>query len=227
MAQTDSEGGGAGTRRYRVYTRTGDKGESSLYNGERRTKDDEFFMALGDVDELNACIGLAREYGAVGSIGIEEQLVEIQSRLLDVGSAIATPRKSSRPEQLERALFSPDFTTQLEQWIDTMDDQLPPLKNFILPSGGLAASQLHVARTVCRRAERHAVTLVREGQLDASVAVYINRLSDYLFVAARFAAMRTAHVEQVYKKSKGLQERSLVPGGDAAASASGSSTGSA
>lgn len=90
-------------------------------------------MALGDVDELNGVIGLAREYALQSVVGIEEQLVEIQSRLIDVGSAIATPAKTSRPEQVERHAFPTSHTQQLEQWIDGMDEHLPPLKNFILP----------------------------------------------------------------------------------------------
>jgi cob(I)alamin adenosyltransferase len=175
-------------RRFRIYTKTGDGGSSSLYNGERRRKDDEFFEALGDVDELNGVIGLAREHlrveGERGRAGasalsaassasssssssspsgpaaattaaassasspapyhllgpLESHLQEIQSRLLDVGSAIATPRASSRPDQLERVAFSPDHTRSLEEWIDAMDEQLPPLKNFILPVRGGASS---------------------------------------------------------------------------------------
>jgi cob(I)alamin adenosyltransferase len=221
--------------RYRIYTKTGDAGTSSLYNNVRLPKDDGFFEALGDVDELNGCIGLAREHAsairgaaaaaaadAAGagasasplppwsppppfpSTSLVDQLQEIQSRLLDVGSAVATPISTSRPEQVERVAFSPAHTTQLEEWIDEMEECLPPLKNFILPSGGLASSQLHVCRSVCRRAERRACALVREGELAAPVAVYLNRLSDYLFVAARYAAMRTGHTEQIYKMSRGL-----------------------
>jgi cob(I)alamin adenosyltransferase len=120
-------------RRYKVYTKTGDKGSSSLYNGERRDKDDDFFMALGDTDELNATIGLAREYCAVAGVGITDQLVQLQSRLLDVGSSIATPIKTSSAEQLARVTFPAEITPQIEQWIDAMDEKLPPLKNFILP----------------------------------------------------------------------------------------------
>jgi cob(I)alamin adenosyltransferase len=132
-------------RKYRVYTRTGDKGTSSLYNGQRRPKDDAFFEALGGVDELNSAIGLAREYCALASVGVEEQLVEIQSRLIDVGSTIATPRGSSTEEQVARVAFSPVHAEDLEKWIDAMDDELPALKNFILPvsaSRGIAAGVL-------------------------------------------------------------------------------------
>lgn len=185
----------------RVYTRTGDAGTTSLFNGERKSKDELYFQALGDVDELNANIGLAREHCDLEGVGIELQLVEIQSRLLDAGSAVATPQRASSPEKILRSSF-PDHAAQLETWIDVMDDTLPPLRNFILPSGGLASAQLHIARTVCRRAERALVPLVREGDLDATVMKYVNRLSDYLFVAARFAAANARKPEQVYKKAR-------------------------
>jgi cob(I)alamin adenosyltransferase len=192
-----------GTHRIRVYTRTGDAGTTSLFNGERKGKDEAYFAALGDVDELNAHLGLARELCATESVGIEEQLVEIQSRLLDVGSAVATPQRTSSAAQLARASFaSIDLAQQLEVWIDAMDDTLPPLKNFILPSGGAASSQLHIARTVCRRAERALVPLIRDGDLDSGVGRYVNRLSDYLFVAARFAAAKAGKAEVVYKKAR-------------------------
>jgi cob(I)alamin adenosyltransferase len=129
------------SRHIRIYTKTGDSGTSSLYNGERRPKDDEFFEALGDVDELNSAIGLAREYalGSAGgksnttNVGLDEALSEIQSRLLDVGSAIATPKDTSKAEQVAKMTFPPDPTAQLEKWIDDIDSRLPPLKNFILP----------------------------------------------------------------------------------------------
>ena len=114
--------------RFRVYTRTGDAGTTSLFNGERRSKDEVYFAALGDVDELNAHIGLAREHCSLEEVGIEEQLVEIQSRLLDAGSAVATPQRSSSPEKIQRTSF-PDHAAQLEAWIDAMDDTLPQLKN--------------------------------------------------------------------------------------------------
>jgi cob(I)alamin adenosyltransferase len=191
------------SRRIRVYTRTGDAGTTSLFNGERKGKDEAFFDALGDVDELCAHIGLVREHCGIEAVGIEDQLVEIQSRLLDVGSAVATPQRSSTAAQLARARFaSTELSQQLEQWIDAMDDELPPLKNFILPSGGMASSQLHIARTVCRRAERMLVPLIREGDLDPGVGRYINRLSDYLFIAARFAAAKAKRPEVVYKKAR-------------------------
>jgi cob(I)alamin adenosyltransferase len=200
-------------KRFRVYTRTGDSGSSSLYNGERRSKDDVVFEVLGEVDELNSFIGVAREFCLLQEnlADVTEQLAEIQSRLLDAGSTIATPPSTSTEAQRNRAKFPSGQAELLETWIDKMDDQLPPLVNFILPSGGKAACHLHCARTVCRRAERKTVLLRREGDEDvfAPVQIYLNRLSDYLFVAARFAAMKNKSIEIVYKKATGLMERPL------------------
>lgn len=188
-------------RKIKVYTKTGDAGESSLYNMERLPKVDQCFCALGDADELNAHVGLAREHCIASKIDLEEKLAEIQSRLLDVGSAIATPLDTSTETQLKRAAFrGEEHTATLEEWIDTLDKELPPLKNFILPGGGFAAAQLHVARTVCRRAERRVVGLVNEGRTPASVRIYLNRLSDFFFVAARYATQISGHHEVVYKK---------------------------
>lgn len=132
------------------------------------------------------------------------QLDAVQSRLLDVGSAVATPRSSSNEKQLARVRFCDDgaSVSSLEQWMDALDQELPPLKNFILPSGGLSASSLHVARAVCRRAERSLTRLVAADECEPAVGVYVNRLSDYLFVAARAAAARCGAVETPYKKPR-------------------------
>ena len=115
------------------------------------------------------------------------QLTEIQSRLLDLGSAIATPLSSGDDSKVARTAFPQASVAQLEAWLDALDARLPALRNFILPGGGLAAASLHAARAVARRAERAVVPLVRAKQADAVVVVYLNRLSDYLFVAARTA----------------------------------------
>ncbi|KAL0480211.1 cob(I)alamin adenosyltransferase [Acrasis kona] len=184
-----------------IYTRTGDKGTSSLFNGKRVKKDDLVFEALGSVDELNAQIGLAREYGLQVNNGLEEMLSIIQSRLLDVGASVATPIDNSSEAKLARVHFDESNVDQLEKWIDEMDHRLPALKNFILPSGGLASSQLHVARTVCRTAERRVVPLVREDHVQDVIQRYLNRLSDYLFVAARTAAAHENKPEVTYKKT--------------------------
>eukprot|EP01120_Amphizonella_sp_Union-15-10_P000058 TRINITY_DN10065_c0_g1_i1.p1 TRINITY_DN10065_c0_g1~~TRINITY_DN10065_c0_g1_i1.p1 ORF type:complete len:190 (-),score=15.58 TRINITY_DN10065_c0_g1_i1:22-591(-) len=161
--------------RAKIYTKTGDKGESSLFNGERRKKDDEVFEALGATDELNAHLGLAIEHCKAANNALDTFLEEIQSRLLDIGSHVATPRSSSPEKHLERTLFNENHVKTLETWIDKLDNELPPLRNFILPSGGFASSQLHVARTVCRRAERSIAPLYRLGLVDTQVFQYINR----------------------------------------------------
>lgn len=114
-----------------------------MYNGKRRHKSDGIFSALGDTDELNACIGVAREHCTADVVGknLPERLVEIQSRLLDIGSTIATPLDTSTPEQLERVSFNDTHVQFLEQWIDDMDSHLPPLRNFVLPVSSTAAGQ--------------------------------------------------------------------------------------
>jgi ATP:cob(I)alamin adenosyltransferase len=131
---------------------------------------------------------------------LSEKLEFIQSRLFDVGSVIATPRKSDS-EKVERIKFDVEVVLILEGWIDLLDSQLTPLTNFILPSGGEAASRLHVARSVCRRAERNLVGLVRQGDLDEDTFKFINRLSDFLFAAARTMASREGKEEKIWKKN--------------------------
>ena len=132
-------------------------------------------------------------------------LSSIQSRLLDLGSAIATPLTQSSEKHLARTSFDDGglSTAQLETWMDEMDEQLPQLRNFILPGGGLAGASLHAARSVCRRAERSIVPLVLDGECDSGVAKYVNRLSDYLFVAARYVAHDEGKSgDAVYRKPK-------------------------
>lgn len=186
------------TRGMKVYTKTGDKGTSQLFSGERRPKDDAVFKALGDTDELNAHIGVAVEYSrAAQNAFLPDKLEQIQSRLFDVGACIATPLTTASQSKKNRAgAFDEANVSALEEWIDEMDASLPLLTNFILPSGGgLASTHLHVARAVCRRAERRVVPLASAGDVDASVMRYLNRLSDFLFVAARFSALKEGKEE--------------------------------
>ncbi|KAJ1980542.1 hypothetical protein H4R34_002413 [Dimargaris verticillata] len=169
--------------RIKIYTRTGDKGTSALFTGERRPKDDAIFEALGTTDELTSMLGLAREYCKQGSVELVERLEKVRLETLiqcciqDIGSNIATPRTLASEARLARTQFDPDgkLAQQLEQWIDEMDQILPPLRNFILPSGGLASSSLHVARSLCRRAERRVVPLTQQQSADPSVGKYLNR----------------------------------------------------
>ncbi|KAK3242903.1 hypothetical protein CYMTET_47426 [Cymbomonas tetramitiformis] len=199
--------------KYKVYTKTGDEGTSSLYNGDRAAKDDDVFWALGDTDELNSAVGVAREFCLEADNGLVDQLEEIQSRLLDVGSAIATPATSTKSNfKLKRTRFDDSLSGKVEGWIDELDEHLPPLRNFILPSGGKAAAFLHMARTVCRRAERRVVPLVRSGAVEPSVGIYLNRLSDYLFTAARYAAYKQSIPEVSYKKGAPVKESEIDNG---------------
>lgn len=184
-----------------LYTRTGDKGESSLYNGERRSKTDPVFEALGEQDELCAAIGIAREYCAIGRNNLSPMLIEIQSRLFDLGAAVATPRNTSSVDKIVYTAFNPKHTEQLELWIDTLDAEMPPLTTFIIPSGGLSSTHLHMARVVCRRAERAVVPLIADMQIDVEVGRYLNRLSDLLFAAARVAAQREQREEIEWRKA--------------------------
>ncbi|KAF9158747.1 hypothetical protein DFQ26_007284 [Actinomortierella ambigua] len=196
--------------RPKIYTKTGDKGTSALFTGERRPKDDEVFEALGTNDELASAIGLAREFcidqPSPDLSHMILQLEQIQCLLQDIGSNIATPRDSSAATaaRLARTEFDADgqHVQDLEQWIDRMDQELPPLTSFILPSGGKAAASLHIARTTCRRTERRVAPMAQEHRVDQSVAIYLNRLSDYLFTCARYAAMKGGFKEVAYKKPR-------------------------
>lgn len=189
----------------KIYTKTGDKGTSGLFNGERRPKDDQVFEALGVCDELNAQVGLCLELceREDGLKDVCSWLEEVSSRLFDVGSAVATPiNTTTSTSKLNRTAFAESHVAWLENLIDEMDEELPQLKNFILPSGGLAAAQLHAARTVARRAERRVWPLIADGSTDPIVGKYLNRLSDFLFTVARVAAKRTGKPEKIYKKAR-------------------------
>ncbi|KAM6165321.1 corrinoid adenosyltransferase MMAB [Erethizon dorsatum] len=185
----------------KIYTKTGDKGFSSTFTGERRPKDDQVFEALGTTDELSSAIGFAMELITEKGHTFAEELQKIQCTLQDVGSALATPRSSAREAHLKHTAFEAGPILELEQWIDNYSRQLPPLTAFILPSGGKSSSALHFCRAVCRRAERRVVPLVQMGETDANVAKFLNRLSDYLFTVARYAAMKEGNQEKIYKKN--------------------------
>jgi cob(I)alamin adenosyltransferase len=174
----------------KIYTRTGDAGETGLFDGTRVSKSDARVAAYGDVDELNAWLGFARSRVGDQPETIE-MLVQIQRDLLALGARLADPRKKIA-ERVTKAEIGADAIARLEHWIDTLDSRLPPLRRFILAGGSEAGSALHLARTVCRRAERAMVALQTgaEHALEPDLIVYVNRLSDLLFVMARFVNLR-------------------------------------
>lgn len=167
----------------KIYTRTGDGGSAGLVDGSRVSKSSLRMTAIGEVDEANAAIGLA--IAALGHDDVAERLLRIQNDLFDLGADVATPG------EVEDALriVSPQVD-RLEREIDEMNASLEPLTSFILPSGSQGVSTLHLARAVVRRAERAAVALHEAEPLNPQLLAYLNRLSDHLFVAARFVAAR-------------------------------------
>lgn len=188
-------GTGAGGPGPRIYTRTGDLGETGLIGGQRVPKDHLRVEAYGAVDELNAHLGLARSM--VVHPDLEEVIDRIQHRLFDLGAELATPasRQTGPPS------ITDDEVKVLEGIIDLYQEMLPPLRAFILPAGNGIAAALHVARTVCRRAERRTVTLSRAETVRPQILKYLNRLSDLLFVIARAANARSNIPDVVWKKA--------------------------
>ena len=168
----------------RIYTRTGDQGTTGLASGERRPKYDLRIEAYGTVDETNACIGLARLH--TGDHPVDPMLGRIQNDLFDLGADLATP-DTGKPLKYEPLRVVEAQVTRLEGEIDQLNEALEPLRSFVLPGGTPAAVALHLARTVCRRAERLTVELAAKPDEIVSPAClqYLNRLSDFLFVAAR------------------------------------------
>ncbi len=175
----------------KIYTKTGDQGETGLFGGPRVRKSDARVDAYGEVDELNAAIGAAR--AVVEDPEIDGHLARVQAELFCVGAELATPHEAKARSAIPS--LEPASTASLEAAIDAWERELPPLSRFVLPGGTRTAAALHVARTVCRRAERRAVALSAEVEIDPAVLAYLNRLSDFLFVAAR-VANRRAHREE-------------------------------
>jgi len=170
----------------RIYTRTGDAGRTRLATGEQVSKSDGRVEAYGAVDETNACVGLARLHTRADA-EFDALLGRIQNELFDLGADLATPPKEDEAESQALRIVASQVE-RLEREIDAMNDRLPALQTFILPGGTEAAAALHLARTVCRRAERETVRLVEAGApVSAPALRYLNRLSDLLFVAARWA----------------------------------------
>jgi cob(I)alamin adenosyltransferase len=179
----------------RIYTRTGDDGTTALGSGERRKKHDLRIAAYGTVDELNACIGIARLHTAEEAT-VDAMLARIQNDLFDLGADLCTPEtaKGKGPGGVRLAVTDAQVA-RLEQEIDALNAELSPLRSFVLPGGTPAAAYLHLARTVCRRGERLLVELAeRPGETVSAAALkYVNRLSDFLFVASRFLNRKGAN----------------------------------
>jgi len=167
----------------KIYTRTGDEGETGLFGGGRVQKSHPRVDAYGDVDELNAVLGWSA--AAVADDTIRHRLGLIQHDLFTIGAHLATPTSTTRGRPPSLPPMPSGRIAEFEQWIDEADTELPELRAFILPGGAPGAAVLHVARTVCRRAERRVVELAATELVDAGIIVYLNRLSDLLFALAR------------------------------------------
>jgi cob(I)alamin adenosyltransferase len=194
----------------RVYTRTGDRGETALVGGKRVPKDSARVEAYGTVDELNAVLGLARSFNTE-RLGegedrrwLDEVLRRLQNELFDLGSELATP-----PEAHVEGMFrvGQREVRELEQLIDRCQQTLEPLKSFVLPGGGRVGAVLHQARTVCRRAEREVLRLSRAEPIGHGPLTYLNRLSDLLFVLSRWSARRLGEREYLWERGLAAHRR--------------------
>lgn len=178
----------------KIYTKTGDLGDTGLFDGTRVSKADPRVDAYGEIDELNAWLGMVRANGreTSGAGGIDSQMVDclerLQRDLFAVGATLADPRHKIA-KRVQKALITDTDILRLEQWIDAFEKELTPLTRFILAGGSKAGAALHVARTVCRRAERRMVSL-GDSEVDPVVLIFVNRLSDLLFVMARLVNAR-------------------------------------
>jgi cob(I)alamin adenosyltransferase len=175
----------------KIYTRTGDAGETALFDGTRVSKADPRVAAYGDIDELNSVLGVVRASGVDARIA--EVILEVQQDLHAIGARLADPRRRIA-ERVEKAQVSADSVTRLEEHIDAFELELPPLRHFILPGGSTPAASLHLARAVCRRAERQIAALGPDAT-EPTVLTYVNRVSDLLFVLARVANHRAGVAE--------------------------------
>ena len=187
----------------KIYTKTGDKGETSLYGGTRVSKAAARVESYGTLDELNAFIGLAK--AEISDEKVLSQLQKIQFDLFTVGSEAATPTDklilANGKNRLD-LMISEEEISELEHWMDDLDGELEPLQFFILPSGGKAAASIHVCRTVCRRAERAMVYLNETEEVRPELIKYLNRLSDYLFILARYISKISGEKEEYWNPSE-------------------------
>lgn len=177
----------------KIYTKTGDAGDTGLFGGGRVRKDHPRVQAYGSVDELNASLGMARALDPLPRI--DDLLLDIQRDLFSLGALLATPDPDKVREYLEKASIGDARIAELERAIDAGEAELEPLRAFILPGGTVKAAALHLSRTVCRRAERDVLSMSRSETIPPLVIIYLNRLSDLLFVLARVAATRGGAAE--------------------------------
>lgn len=168
----------------KIYTKTGDDGKTSLFRGGRVSKDNDRIEAYGSIDELNSILGIVLT--EITDKEVEKVLIKIQNDLFVVGSDLATVKESNENNDKKVLRVSKEMIEFLEKQIDYFDEKLPPLTNFVLPGGTKSAANLHHARTVCRRAERKVVKLMAAAGISDDVLIYLNRLSDFLFVLSRF-----------------------------------------
>ena len=178
----------------RIYTRTGDKGETGLYGNTRLDKDSQRIKTIGDIDELNAFLGYA--HSLISDADIANLLNRMQSELFDLGDDLAALEAHHQAESLR---ISNDLVLEQERMIDCFQQELPPITHFILPGGLTSASVLHLARTVCRRAERRVVSLKKSDAINPEILQYLNRMSDLLFVLARVVNHRAGAPEINWK----------------------------
>jgi cob(I)alamin adenosyltransferase len=185
----------------RVYTRQGDRGETALAGGQRVPKDSPRIEAYGTVDELNAFTGLARDSASADPAlaPLAAMLLRVQHELFNLGSILATLPENVHPKQ---ARITPADIERLEAEMDRMNEELAPLRSFVLPGGSRLNAELHVCRTICRRAERLCVALAREEQIPSEVVGFLNRLSDAFFVASRWASLKTNASETLWEPNQ-------------------------
>lgn len=174
----------------KIYTKKGDDGTTALMNGKRIAKHSLQIAACGDLDELNSFVGLAKS--RIQNDNCEGKLYTVQSDLFLIGSILADTNKN------KKLFFSIDKVNQLEVWIDEMEDKLQPLSNFILPGGSERVASIHVCRAICRRAERTISAVSEQEEIDTVILKYINRLSDFFFVFARFIAFLNKEEEVIW-----------------------------
>ena len=188
----------------KIYTKTGDAGDTSLFDGTRVSKTDLRVVAYGDVDELQACLGVARAAGLPADLN--EMCVSLQRDLFALGARLADPSHKIA-KRVEKIVINDDSIARLEGWIDLLDTEIPPLRHFILSDGGPGGASLHLARTVCRRAERQILGLSRLEPIGEWPLKYVNRLSDLLFVLSRWAGKHLGETEYLWERGLAAHTR--------------------